>query len=126
MAAIFIYLKQGLRETDKRNRAIAIAALSILLNLVIMRLVIELGAISFGGSRQWLSILPYATPSALAPIMIAVLVGTGPAILAALVISVLFALMQNQDFHRSLLIFLLPIASCCFFLLLLFNRFQTL
>lgn len=114
LAAIFIYLKQGLRETDKRNRAIAIAALSILLNLVIMRLIIELGAISFGGSRQWLSILPYATPSALAPILIAVLVGTGPAILAALVISVLFALMQDNAIDLLLIAFLSGVVGSYF------------
>ena len=114
LAAVFIYLKQGLRETDKRNRAIAISVLSILLNLIIMRLVIELGAVSFGGSRQWLSILPYATPSALAPILIAVLIGPGPSILAALIISVLFALMQNNAIDLLLIAFLSGVVGSYF------------
>lgn len=114
LAAVFIYLKQGLRETDRRNRAIAISALSILLNLMIMRLVIELGAVSFGGSRQWLSILPYATPSALAPILITVLIGPGPAILAALIISVLFALMQNNAIDLLLIAFLSGVVGSYF------------
>ena len=114
LAAVFIYLKQGLRETDKRNRAIAISVLSILLNLIIMRLVIELGAVSFGGSRQWLSILPYATLSALAPILIAVLIGPGPSILAALIISVLFALMQNNAIDLLLIAFLSGVVGSYF------------
>ena len=54
---------------------------------MIMRLVIELGVVSFGGS--WDAEYSTLHPSALAPILITVLIGPGPVILAALIISVL-------------------------------------
>lgn len=114
LIAVFIYLKQGLRYTRKRNRAIAITAVSILLNLMIIRVIMELGEISLSENRPWLSILPYVAPYALAPIIIAVLVGTAPAVLSALIISVLFGIIQNNSIEFLLIAFISGVVGSYF------------
>jgi len=106
LVAIYIYLKQGLRDIAKRNRAILVTAVCILLNLLIVRLIIELGEVAFLNDRTSLSMLPYIAPYALAPILIAVLVGAAPAVLAALIISVLFGIIQNNSVEFLLIAFL--------------------
>ena len=114
LIAVFIYLKQGLRDTHKRNRAIAITAVSILLNLMIIRVIIELGEISLSENLPWLSILPYVAPYALAPIIIAVLVGTAPAVLSALIISVLFGIIQSNSIEFLLIAFISGVVGSYF------------
>jgi putative nucleotidyltransferase with HDIG domain len=104
--AVLIYIKQGLREVYKRNRAIAITAVSILLNLLIIRLVMEIGEIAAETNRPLLSMLPFIAPYALAPIVVAVLVGTSPAILSALIIAVLFGIIQDNSIEFMLIAFL--------------------
>jgi cyclic-di-AMP phosphodiesterase PgpH len=95
--AVYVYVKQGLRELYKRNRATAITAVSILLNLLIVRLIMELGESALVNNRPSLSMLPYVAPYALAPILVAVLVGSAPAVLSALIVAVVFGLMQNNS-----------------------------
>ena len=114
LIAVFIYLKKGLRDTHKRNRAIAITAVSILLNLMLIRVMIELGEISLSENRPWLSILPYMPPFALAPIIVAVLLGTAPAVLSALIISVLFGIMQDNSIEFLLISFISGVVGCYF------------
>ena len=83
LIAVYMYVKQGLRELHKRNRSIAITALSILLNLLIIRIIMEIGESALINSRPSLSMLPYVAPYALAPIIVAVLVGGAPRLLGA-------------------------------------------
>lgn len=97
LIAVYIYIKQGLRELHKRNRAIAIIAVSILLNLLIIRIIMEIGESALVNNRPSLSMLPYIAPYALAPMMVAVLVGSGPAVLSALIIAVIFGIIQNNS-----------------------------
>lgn len=104
--AIYIYVKQGLSELHKRNRAIAITAVSILLNLLIVRIVMELGESALVNNRPSLSMLPYVAPYALAPILVAVLVGSAPAVLSALIVAVVFGLMQNNSVEFILIAFI--------------------
>jgi hypothetical protein len=106
LIAVYIYLKQGLREMHKRNRAIAITAVSILLNLLIIRLIMETGEIALINSGPSLGMLPYLTPYALAPIIVAALVGAAPAVLSALIIAVLFGIIQNNSIEFLLIVFL--------------------
>ena len=82
LIAVYIYLKQGLHGLQNRNRAIAITAVSILLNLLIIRIIMEIGESALINSRPSLSMLPYVAPYALAPIIVAVLVGGAPAVLS--------------------------------------------
>ncbi|TVP81002.1 MAG: HDIG domain-containing protein [Puniceicoccaceae bacterium] len=103
---VYIYVKQGLRELHKRNRAIAITAVAILLNLLIIRILMEVGESALVNSRPSLSMLPYVAPYALAPILVAVLVGSSPAVLSALIIAVIFGLIQNNSVEFILIAFI--------------------
>lgn len=106
LIAVLIYVRQGLKEIHKRNRAIAITAVSILLNLLIIRLIIEVGEIATINSSPSFSMLPYTAPYALAPIIVAVLVGSSPAVLSALIIAVLFGVIQGNSIEFMLIAFL--------------------
>jgi len=106
LVAVMIYVKQGLRNFHKRNRAIAIAAVSILLNLLIIRLIMEIGDIALLNNRPSLGMLPYVAPYALAPMIVAVLVGTAPAVISALIIAVLFGIIQDNSVEFLLIAFL--------------------
>ena len=106
LIAVYIYLKQGLHGLQNRNRAIAITAVSILLNLLIIRIIMEIGESALINSRPSLSMLPYVAPYALAPIIVAVLVGGAPAVLSALIIAVVFGIIQNNSVEFILIAFL--------------------
>lgn len=112
LIAVFIYVKQGLRELHKRNRAIAITAVSILLNLLIIRVIMEIGESALINTRPSLSMLPYVAPYALAPILVAVLVGGAPAVLSALIIAVVFGLIQSNSVEFILIAFLSGVVGC--------------
>ncbi len=100
---IYFYVKLGLGNIGKRNRVIAVTAVCILLNLIIIRLIIEVGEIALLNNRPTFSMLPYIVPYALAPILVAVLVGTAPAVLTALIISVLFGVIQDNSIEFFLI-----------------------
>ena len=106
LIAVYIYLKQGLHGLQNRNRAIAITAVSILLNLLIIRIIMEIGESALINSRPSLSMLPYVAPYALAPIIVAVLVGGAPAVLSALIVAVVFGIIQNNSVEFILIAFL--------------------
>ena len=106
LVAIYIYVKQGLREIHKRNHSLAIAAVSILLNLLVIRLIMEVGEVALTNSRGALSMLPFFAPFALAPVLVSVLVGAAPAAVSALIIGVLFGIMQNNSIEFALIAFL--------------------
>lgn len=106
LVAVYIYLRQGLRELQKRNRAIAIIAFSILLNLLIIRTIMEIGESTLVNNRPTFSMLPYIAPYALAPILVAVLIGGSSAVLTALIISVVFGIIQNNSIEFTLIAFL--------------------
>lgn len=104
--AIYIYIRQGLRNIYKRNHAIVMIAVAILINLLIIRIVVEIGNVADATNRPFLSMLPFLVPYALAPMLVAVLVGPGPAVLCSLIISVLFGITQNNSISFMLIAFL--------------------
>ena len=106
LIAVYIYLKQGMHGLQNRNRAIVITAVSILLNLLIIRIIMEIGESALINSRPSLSMLPYVAPYALAPIIVAVLVGGAPAVLSALIVAVVFGIIQNNSVEFILIAFL--------------------
>ena len=91
----------------KRNRAIAVTAVSILLNLLLIRIIIEIGDSALVTSSTTHSMLPFITPYALAPILVAVLVGAAPAVLSALIIAVVFGIIQGNSIE------FFPVAFLC-------------
>jgi putative nucleotidyltransferase with HDIG domain len=106
LAAVYLYVREGMQDLYKRNRAIAITAVSILLNLLLIRLVVEVGDSAIITSRPILSMLPFIAPYALAPILVAVLVGAAPAVLSALIIAVIFGILQGNSIEFLLIAFL--------------------
>ena len=100
-------IRYGLPEFYKNKRAIAITAISVLLNLLLIRLIMEVGYIALAkSSGPSLALLPYIAPYTFAPILIAALVGIIPAIISALIISVLFGILQNNSIEFLLIVFL--------------------
>lgn len=97
LVAVMVCMKQRLGDLHKCNRTIAITAVSILLNLLIIRLIMEIGDIALLNNRPSLSMLPYIVPYALAPMMVAVLTSITPAVIAALIIAVLFGIIQDNS-----------------------------
>jgi putative nucleotidyltransferase with HDIG domain len=69
---------------------------AILLNLALIRMVQEFGGRAFSSSEMSL-IIPYLVPVAMGPILLAVLIGPGSAVMSGFVISMLFAVMQGGD-----------------------------
>lgn len=106
LTAIGLFLKRGLRDRVKRTRTLAIGAVCLLINLLIIRMVLELGELIAMNNRGVLSILPYVAPCALAPILVAALIGIVPAIFTALVISMLFGITQASSIELMLITFL--------------------
>lgn len=106
LAAIYLYSKQGLRDIGKRNRSVALTAVCVLINLFIIRSVFEIGEIAAAANPSLPSMMPFIAPCALAPIIVSVLVGHGPAALSALVISVCFGIMQGNSIGFMLIAFL--------------------
>ena len=104
--AVYFYIKKGLRDISKHNKALAITAVSIVFNLLIIRLIMEIGEIASSTHQSLLNILPFLAPCALAPIIMAVLVGTLPAILAALIIATIFGIVQDNSLEFMLIAFL--------------------
>ncbi|MEM1221457.1 MAG: HDIG domain-containing metalloprotein [Verrucomicrobiota bacterium] len=105
LLAVFIYLKQGLQEVKKRTRAVAIIAVSILLNLIIIRIITEIGELTLLDRGSSVKMLTFIAPYALAPIIVAGLVGAGPAVLCSLIISVLFGIIQDNSLAAILIAF---------------------
>ncbi len=106
LLAVYIYVSQGMQDLRKRNRAIAITAVSILLNLLLIRMILLIGDSGLISSGTTRSLLPFIAPYALAPILVAVLVGPAPAVLSALIISVIFGILHGNSIELLLIAFL--------------------
>lgn len=105
LTGVYIYLRQGLLGIKKRNRGLAVMAVSILLNLVLIRVIFAVGESTVISSSPLLSLLPYIAPYALASIITSVLVGAAPGVLAALIIAVIFGIMQGNSIEFFLVAF---------------------
>ncbi len=103
---LYLFIRYGLKDSPKRAKVLAVSATAIILNLILSRLVLELGSLIFQNSEALFALLPNLLPIALAPILTAVLVGALPGILSALVISILFCLGFDNSLEQCLITFL--------------------
>lgn len=101
-----LIINYSLRDNTKRHTILAVSGLSILLNLILFRLILELGGVLLNNNEALLALLPNLLPIALAPILTAVLVGSMPGVLTALIISVLFSLGFDNSLEQFLITFL--------------------
>ncbi|RCL31844.1 MAG: HDIG domain-containing protein [Puniceicoccaceae bacterium] len=106
LVILYLFIRYGLKDSPRRTTILAVSATAIILNLILSRLVLEFGSLIFQNNEALLALLPNFIPIALAPILIAVLVGALPGILSALVISILFCLGFENSLEQWLITFL--------------------
>ena len=100
----YFFLKNSRQKTRKTHRVFALSGGIILANLALIRAVIELGDTVVAESNPILiQLIPYIAPIILGPMVITILVGVGPGILAAGLISTLNAMMQSNSLSVLLL-----------------------
>ncbi len=113
-AAFFLKSSRSRVRTD--HRLFVLSGAMILLNVLLLRLIIELGdGVIAETNPIFLQLLPYLLPVMLGPIIITILVGTGPGILSVGVISTVNAMMQGNSLSvllLSQLVGLVAIAYC--------------
>lgn len=94
-ATFFIRLED--RATLRSNGRLALIALIVLLNLGIVRVTLMLTELPFfTDNPSAAAALPYFAPAALGPLMIAILLGSGPAIFHALLVSLFTAVIYGN------------------------------
>lgn len=101
LAIIFgaaLYLRTSRIRIQANQRVFILSGGFILLSLTIARLILELGSHRVVEMIPMLQqLLPWMIPVALGPIILTVLVGAGPAVIAAGIISTLNAMMQGNS-----------------------------
>ena len=102
----YLFIRFSLKDNSKRNTTLAVSGLSIIINLILFRFILEFGSVLLNNNEALLAVLPNLLPIALAPILTAVLVGSMPGILTALIISVLFCLGFDNSIEQFLITFL--------------------
>lgn len=109
LIAALILVKVNLKRFARDNYRLSLMILVILVNLVIIRLILQLGESSFGASNATLTaLLPLLAPVNLGPLLITILLGMRPAIVCAIILSGLSALIQNS----SLEVFIISLLAC--------------
>ncbi|MDR0901505.1 MAG: HDIG domain-containing protein, partial [Opitutaceae bacterium] len=84
-----VYIRIEDRETLQNNRRLALLALVVIANLSLIRFACWLGELPyFIQNSSIASLLPYAAPTAIAALLVAILIDTGSAIFVALVVSI--------------------------------------
>lgn len=83
-----------------QNRRLGLLILAVLVNLGLIRLVLEIGEMElFSQSPEVLSILPFVAPVTLGAMIVTLLIGPAFAVLSALVVSFFFSLMMGGAFE---------------------------
>ncbi len=94
LGIIWFCLKIGYLRISGRNRTLGLAALAIVANLLLIRVILQLVELpQFQDQEHLYTLLPYLSPTAFAPLIIAILAGPTLAILSAFIISILFSFM---------------------------------
>lgn len=106
LASVF-YVRLEDRETFQSNSRLGLLALVVILNLALVRAVYSLGAAEFfPADSAWTSVLPYVAPSALAPLIVAILIDAGSGIFMALLISIFTGVIYGNRLDVIVITFL--------------------
>lgn len=115
LGAVF-FLRSSRHRMQRDYRIFSLSGAIILGNVVLVRLVIELGdSVIVESTPVFIHLIPYLVPIILGPMVITILVGTGPGILSAGLISAFNAMMQGNSlsvFLLSQLVCLVAISYC--------------
>ena len=114
--ASLIYIRLEDAETLRSNVRLGLLALVVIINLALVRGIYSLGGTNFFVTNTyWASILPYVAPTALAPLIVAILIDAGSAIFMALLISIFTGVIYGNRLDLLVLTFLasmVAIYSC--------------
>ena len=107
LSIVVIFIAITYQRQERTNRNYSLSALMIVLNMIVIRMVLELGESTlFSEANSFTSLLIYAPPFLLAPIVINILLGIIPAMLAAVVLSTFYSMMQGNSIEMFLFIML--------------------
>jgi putative nucleotidyltransferase with HDIG domain len=113
--ASLIYMRIEDPETLRSNVRCGLLALVVIANLALIR-----GNYSLGGAEfflrdaAWASALPYVAPTALAPLIVAILIDAGSGIFMALFISIFTGVIYGNRLDLLVLTFLASLAAIFF------------
>jgi len=106
MASVF-YIRLEDRETLQSNGRLALLALVVIVNLALVRVTYSLLSLDFfQRNAGWASTVPYLAPTALAPLIVAILIDAGSAIFMALLISIFTGVIYGNRLDLLVLTFL--------------------
>lgn len=106
IAATF-YFRLEDRATLQSNGRLGLLSLVVVCNLALIRFCFELSSLEFFVYDSSVSsIIPYITPTMLAPVIVAILIGTGPGFFTALIISLFTAVMFGNRLDLLVMFFL--------------------
>jgi len=114
--ASMLYIRLEDRETLQSNGRLALLALVVICNLALVRLTYWLGGLPYFMSNSTIaSLLPYCAPTAIAPLILAILIDAGSAIFMALLISIFTSSIYGQRLDLLVLTFLASMVGifCC-------------
>jgi putative nucleotidyltransferase with HDIG domain len=115
MASVF-YIRLEDPETMHNNGRLALLALVVILNLALVRATYWIGVLPyFMENTAAASLLPYVAPTALAPLVVAILIDAGSAIFMALLISIFTGVIYGNRLDLLVITFLasmIGIFSC--------------
>jgi cyclic-di-AMP phosphodiesterase PgpH len=105
--ASIIYVRLEDPETLASNVRLGLLALVVIFNLGLVRAVYSVGGAElFVRDPTWASALPYLAPTALAPLIVAILIDAGSAIFMALLISIFTGVIYGNRLDLLVLTFL--------------------
>ncbi len=112
-AAVYIRIED--RESLKSNSRLALLGLLATINLALVWSVINLGNVpAVSGNADWFPVIPYLTPAAFSPLIVAMLIGQRPAIFMAMVISFFTAIMFGYRVEMFVIAFLSSLVGIYF------------
>lgn len=115
MVGVLFYIKIALPDFRTSKRYRILPALLLLLNLALVRLLIQLGDMDFFSDNiLFVSSLPILTPIAIAPILTTLLIGSRPAVLIALITCAFSSLMLGSDVPHFFILFLASLVGIYF------------
>ena len=115
MASV-LYIRLEDPETTQSNGRLALLALVVIANLALVRLTYWLGGLTyFMTDTTAASLLPYCAPTAIAPLILAILIDAGSATFMALLISIFASVIYGQRLDLLVLTFLASMVGifCC-------------
>jgi putative nucleotidyltransferase with HDIG domain len=105
--ASVLYIRLEDPETLRSNVRLGLLALVVIVNLAFVRVVYSLGGAEFFvRDGSWAATLPYIAPTALAPLIVAILIDAGSGIFMALLISIFTGVIYGNRVDLLVLTFL--------------------